>query len=62
MPSNPSIIMQLIQLKHLPRHLTACSSLGSGFEGPDRTTDQLLWKHYILNCLVVFLSLQAFLK
>lgn len=27
-----------------------------------RTTEQLLWKHSILNYLVVFLSLQAFLK
>lgn len=60
-PSDLSVIVGLTMLKQLDRHLTARSSQGSGFEGPDRTTERLLWKH-ILNCLVVFLSLQAFLK
>lgn len=53
-----SVIVGL--LKQLRRHLAGTSWAQTG-RSSNGTTEQLLWKHYILNSLV-FLLLQAFLK
>ena len=58
--SSLSLIVEAVLLTRLTGTWQPCLP-ASGFEGPHRAAEWLLWKHYILNNLV-FLSLRAFLK